>query len=233
LYDRSLFVVTGDEGLSFRAGEKRRPASAANLQDISYVPLFVKLPQQQRGRVVRAATRSVDVLPTIAAAAGVSVPWHVDGQSLLSRIRPERFVSVAKDHGRRLVVPAAELEARREAALRRQVSLFGSDEPASNLYGIGRYRALLGRRREGLTVRADGRVELDSLDLSSNLVQVSGRVAGSVHDVAVESHGTIVAVVPAEAGRFWALVPGTELSGSSPRLFSIESATALRRLEPS
>ena len=233
LYDRSLLVVTADEGLSFRAGEKRRPASAANLPDISYVPLFVKLPHQQRGRVVRSATRSVDVLPTIAAAAGVTIPWHVDGQSLLSRVRPERFVSVAKDHGRRLVVPAAELEARREAALRRQVALFGSDEPTSRLFGLGRYRALLGRRLAGLTVRPGGRVELDSLDLSSNLVQVSGRVAGSVHDVAVESHGTIVAVVPAEARRFWALVPGAELSGSSPRLFSIESATALRRLKPS
>ena len=233
LYDRSLLVVTADEGLSFRAGEKRRPASAANLPDISYVPLFVKLPHQQRGRVVRSATRSVDVLPTIAAAAGVTIPWHVDGQSLLSRVRPERFVSVAKDHGRRLVVPDAELEARREAALRRQVALFGSDEPTSNLYGIGRYRRLLGRRLAAFTVRPGGRVELDSLDLSSNLVQVSGRVAGSVHDVAVESHGTIVAVVPAEARRFWALVPGAELSGSSPRLFSIESATALRRLKPS
>ena len=233
LYDRSLLVVTADEGLSFRAGEKRRPASAANLPDISYVPLFVKLPHQQRGRVVRSATRSVDVLPTIAAAAGVTIPWHVDGQSLLSRVRPERFVSVAKDHGRRLVVPAAELEARREAALRRQVALFGSDEPTSRLFGLGRYRALLGRRLAGLTVRPGGRVELDSLDLSSNLVQVSGRVAGSVHDVAVESHGTIVAVVPAEAGRFWALVPRAELSGFSPRLYSIESATALRRLKPS
>jgi len=224
--------VTADEGLSFRAGEKRRPASAANLPDISYVPLFVKLPHQQRGRVVRSATRSVDVLPTIAAAAGVTIPWHVDGQSLLSRVRPERFVSVAKDHGRRLVVPDAELEARREAALRRQVALFGSDEPTSNLYGIGRYRRLLGRRLAAFTVRPGGRVELDNLDLSSNLVQVSGRVAGSVHDVAVESHGTIVAVVPAQAGRFWALVPRAELGGSPPRLFSIESATTLHRLEP-
>ena len=83
------------------------------------------------------------------------------------------------------------------------------------------------------TARLIDDLELDSLDLSSNLVQVSGRVAGSVHDVAVESHGTIVAVVPAEAGRFWALVPRAELSGFSPRLYSIESATALRRLKPS
>ena len=43
LYDKALLVVTADHGISFRAGEKRRPLSDANLQDIAYVPLFVKL----------------------------------------------------------------------------------------------------------------------------------------------------------------------------------------------
>jgi hypothetical protein len=227
LYKRSLLVVTADEGLSFRAGEKRRPASAANLPDIAYVPLFVKLPHQRRGRVVRGPTRSVDVLPTIAAALDVKVPWRVDGQNALAPVRRERFVVVAKDHGRRFVVPAAELEARREAALRRQLALFGSGEPASTLYAVGRYRSLLGRRLSGLRIRSGGHVELDPLDLTTDPVQVSGRVAASVHDVAVAAHGRIVAVVPAEQGRFWALVPGP-LEGL--RVYSIEGPRLLSRL---
>ena len=195
--------MTADEGLSFRAGEKRRPASAANLQDISYVPLFVKLPHQRRGRVVRAATRSTDVLPTIAAAVGVTMPWHVDGQSLLAKMRPESFVSVAKDHGRRLVVPAGVLEARRAAALRRQVALFGSDEPVSRLYAIGPDSGLLGRRLHGGTPVTD----VDPIDRSGALVQVSGRARGA-RSVAVVSKGRVVAVDPVVLGRFWALVPG-------------------------
>ena len=93
LYDRSLLVVTADEGLSFRAGEKRRPASAENLQDISYVPLFMKLPHERRGRVVRRATRSADILPTIAAALKVTLPWPVEGQNQLAPSHQERFVS--------------------------------------------------------------------------------------------------------------------------------------------
>ena len=205
LYDHSLLVVTADEGLSFRAGEKRRPASAANLQDISYVPLFMKLPHQRHGRIVRRATRSADVLPTIAAALKVALPWPVEGQNQLAPSHPERFVSVAKDHGRRLVVPAAVLAGRREAALRRQVALFGSDEPVSELYAIGPDRALLGRPFEG------GRrvTDLDPIDRSGALVQVSGRAEG--RSVVVVAHGKVVAVDPIVGGRFWALVPGASL----------------------
>jgi hypothetical protein len=232
LYDRALLVVTADEGLSFRAGQKRRPASAANLQDIAYVPLFVKLPHERRGRVVRAPTRSVDVLPTIAAVLGVQVPWRVDGHDALSPAAPrERFVSVAKDHGRRFVVPVAELEARRKAALRRQLGLFGSDKPAGTLYAVGRYRSLLGRRLPGLAVRPGGRAELDSLDLSTDPVQVSGRVPVAAHDVTVAADGRVIAVVPAAQGRFWALVPAAGLGRAAPELFSIEGPGRLRRLE--
>ena len=57
-----LLVVTADHGISFRAGQKRRPLSSANLQDIAYVPLFVKAPGQQRGRVVSGLARTTDII---------------------------------------------------------------------------------------------------------------------------------------------------------------------------
>ena len=60
LYDRAVLVVTADHGVSFRAGQKRRPLSPANRQDIAYVPLFVKMPGQragQRGPPTRADDR--------------------------------------------------------------------------------------------------------------------------------------------------------------------------------
>ena len=90
LYDRALVVVTADHGISFRAGQKRRPLSDANLQDIAYVPLFVKLPHQKRGRIEGAPARTIDIVPTIADAIGVRIPWHVDGHSLLGPRPPER-----------------------------------------------------------------------------------------------------------------------------------------------
>ena len=217
LYNRSLIVVTADEGLSFRAGQKRRPASAANLQDISYVPLFMKLPGQRQGRIVRRPTRSADVLPTIAAAAGVKLPWPVEGQNQLSPTHAERFVSVAKDHGRRLVVPAGDLEARREAALRRQVALFGSDEPTSDLYGIGPDRRLLGRRYSGRMPITD----LDAIDRSGPLIQVSGRATEPARSVAVVANGRVVAVDPIVQGHFWALVPKSAIGTARLHVFAV------------
>jgi hypothetical protein len=205
LYDRSLLVVTADEGLSFRAGQKRRPASTANLQDIAYVPLLVKLPHQRQSHIARRPTQSVDVLPTIASSLGVKLPWRVDGQNLFSPSHRERFVVLAKDHGKRFVVPAAKLAALRAAALRRQLALFGSGEPLSTLFAVGPDRALLGRPFEG------GRpvTELDPVDRSGALVQVSGRAAG--RSVVIVAKGRVVAVDPIVQGRFWALVPGGEL----------------------
>jgi hypothetical protein len=219
IYDRALLVVTADHGVSFRAGQKRRPLSERNLQDIAYVPLFVKLPHQQRGRIERAAARTIDILPTIAKAVGVRIPWRVDGHSLLGDRAPERNVVLIKDRGRHFVVPVAELEARRERALRRQIGLFGSGEPLARLYGIGPDRGLLGRpvRRLGLV---PAHAKLDDLDRSRYLVQVSGTVAAPIHDVAVAAGGTVVAVVPAVDGRFWALVPRSALRDAEPEVYA-------------
>jgi Sulfatase len=219
LYDRALLVATADHGVSFRAGEKRRPLSPANLEDIAYVPLFVKQPGQRRGRVVREPARTIDILPTLAEALGVRLPWHVDGRPLLpaGARPPERNVVLIKDHGRRFVVPTARLEARRRSALRRQLRLFGSHEPVATLFALGPDRRLLGRRLErGTPVR-----DLDPVDRSGPLVQVSGHVAAGARSVAVVAGDRVVAVVPALGGRFWAIVPRAELRGQEPRAFAV------------
>jgi hypothetical protein len=201
LWDRALVIVTADHGVSFRAAQKRRPLSTANLQDIAYVPLFVKRPGQRAPHVVMAASRNTDILPTIAGAVGVRIPWQVDGHSLLAARPPERDVVLIKDAGRRFVVPAAAIEARREAALRRQLALFGSDQPSSALFALGPDRKLLGRAfHSGRPV-----TDLDPIDRSGSLVQVSGRAHG--RSAVVVANGRVVAVDPIVDGRFWALAP--------------------------
>jgi hypothetical protein len=219
LYGRALVVVTADHGVSFRAGEKRRPLSEGNLEDIAYVPLFVKLPHQSKGRVEQAPARTIDIVPTIADALGVRIPWHVDGRSVLGGSPAERDVVLIKDGGRRFVVPTAELQARRERALRRQLRLFGSGEPLSTLYAVGPGRERVNHSIEGRPLEA----QLDAIDLSGDPVQVSGRVPDATRAVAVVVGGKVVAVAPAAAGRFWALVPRVRLHGAKPLIYAIKA----------
>jgi len=221
LYDRALVVVTADHGVSFRAGQKRRPLSEANRQDIAYVPLFVKLPHQERGRVVQVPKRTIDVLPTIAQALGVQIPWHVDGRPLLASTSPERDVVLIKDRGQRFVIPSAQLERLRRQALGRQLRLFGSDQPLSSLYGVGAGRALLGGRVAAIHGLGNAGARLDPIDRTSDPVQVSGRVSPGVRAVVVAAKGRVVAVAPASQGRFWALVPRASLGRQPPRISAL------------
>ena len=81
LWDRALVVVTADHGVSFRVGQSdRRAVTAENVEDIAPIPLFVKAPGQDRGRVSTGPVQTIDVLPTIADALGVRMPWKVDGR---------------------------------------------------------------------------------------------------------------------------------------------------------
>ncbi|HEY7016963.1 MAG TPA: sulfatase-like hydrolase/transferase, partial [Gaiellaceae bacterium] len=217
LYDRALLVVTADHGVSFRAGQKRRPLSAANRQDIAFVPLFVKLPGQKRGRVVPAPARTIDILPTLAGAIGVRVPWQLDGHSLLGPRPQERNVVLIKDKGKRFVIPHRQLQQLRAQALQRQLQLFGSGRPFSTVFAVGPDRGLLGHSFEGRRRVTD----LDDVDLDEPLVQVSGRVNGPARSVVVVSHGRVVAVDPVAGGRFWALVPNAALKGAEPAVFAL------------
>jgi hypothetical protein len=217
LYDRALVVVTADHGISFRAGQKRRPLSPANLQDIAYVPLFVKAPGQQQGQVVTGLARTIDIVPTIAREVRVPIPWQVDGHSLLGPRPVERNVVLIKDGGRRFVVPAPALQRLHEQALRREVALFGSGQPLSMVFAVGPDRKLLGHSFEG------GRpiTALDPVDRSSPVVQVSGSAPGA-RSVVVVSDRRVVAVMPVAQGRFWTLVRRTSLQNRAFQVYALQ-----------
>jgi hypothetical protein len=88
-YDDALIVVTADHGVSFRAGEPVRNPSAANLNDIAWVPLFVKYPHQIEGRIDDRPAMTIDITPTIAAVFGVEPNEPFDGRSLLGAARDD------------------------------------------------------------------------------------------------------------------------------------------------
>ena len=70
LPDDAVLVVAADHGSAFVSGEPKRPIEPDNAGAIAPVPFFVKLPGQTAGRVDDRAVRTMDILPTIAKAAG-------------------------------------------------------------------------------------------------------------------------------------------------------------------
>jgi hypothetical protein len=224
IYDRALVIVTADHGVSFRPGTPRRNISAGNLADIAFMPLFVKLPGQKRGRIDDSFVQTIDVLPTIAAALHTKLPWPVDGKPLIGGKLPrDGTVRIATSSGGAVTSDLRALLARRRRALADQISIFGTGALA-RVYRIGPHRELLNRSVSSLVIRpssnesvhVSGRELLNGVDPALDLVPtyVTGTLSGSHtarQDLAIGVNGTIAAVTRSysDAGqtKFGAMIP--------------------------
>lgn len=84
LYDSSLIILTSDHGVSFRPGYSRRGVVSETKLDILKVPMFIKLPGQDKGVIQENLVSGIDILPTIADVLGVKMFWDADGVSMFS-----------------------------------------------------------------------------------------------------------------------------------------------------
>jgi hypothetical protein len=238
LYDRSLVVVTADHGVSFHEGQPQRDPTEATLPDIAFVPLFVKQPVQRQGETVDYHVETIDVLPTIADALGIEVPWRIDGRSALQdpqrgTVRVERQ---RKETGDEVAVPFATALAQQEEAVARKAALFGTGDWAS-LFAAGEHGDLVGRPLStfGTIGSAADRATIDDRvtrellagrDLGVALVpsplqgSVTGSGARTGRTLAVAVDGRIAAVAStyADAGgvRFSALAPESAFHPGQP-----------------
>jgi hypothetical protein len=127
LWNRSLFIVTADHGISFRSGEQARTVDPTNIGDIAPVPLFLKRPGQRLGAVDDRSARTIDIVPTIANVLRIHIPWSVDGRSLLSRDRPfPSEIVVASIAGHPVSASWRAVNAGRARTIARKTQLFGS-----------------------------------------------------------------------------------------------------------
>jgi hypothetical protein len=205
MYDRAVIVVTADHGASFTTGQPRRPVDADNAGVIAPVPFFVKRPGQTDGRVDDRAVRTIDVLPAIAKAAGVRLPWKADGMPADERpVDPDAPIDVSHMGVHVLTEPLASVEAKRRAREPVEEKLL-----SRGVYAIGPRPELIGRR-----VAPGGR----RLVVGDGPIPayVSGRVTVAPEtDLAIAVNGRVVATTRAyrNAGRtiYTAIVPPAAL----------------------
>jgi hypothetical protein len=257
LYDRSLVVVTADNGEAFlHMGSDRHRSDPQTFTDIASTPLLVKRPFEHSGRYSRLHVQTTDVLPTIAGVVGVKIPWRGPGRSAFaSRARVASRVVVVRNDRRRLSIGLSGYEARTRESLARKVRLFG-DRSIARLYAPGPFSELLGHPVGDFVVRRPGRLRLARRDpaalahvrLTSPLLPtllagvLRGPGAQRWLPVAIAINGTVVATcrtAKLSTGRtiyVSALVPEAALRNgrNDVAAFVIEAARAgppaLRRL---
>lgn len=104
LYDRATVLLTADHGISFAPappGATRRMVPE-NQHEVAWVPFVLKAPGQTSGELRDDNVMGVDVAPTLAALAGVRIPWKVDGISVLEGRREGKGKAWFNQPGRRL-----------------------------------------------------------------------------------------------------------------------------------
>lgn len=150
LWDRTLVILTSDHGASHWPGQDRRaPHETEHPDDILRVPLFVKIPGQSVGGIDDRAAPSVDVLPTVAAVLGRTIPWSTSGRSLLGEPREvvaRRFGDPARGE---MVFPGGFAPDRESLA--RKLELFDPASGEVRWVRFGPYRELIGRKVGDLT----------------------------------------------------------------------------------
>ena len=235
-YDEALIVITADHGGSFRPGNPMRRFIPANAPDIVPVPLIVKLPAGSAGpppgTIDDSNVETIDVLPTVADALGVTVPWAIDGQSAIrpaSRRQEKRvYYNVGTKHA---TYASDELIQQRDAAVKRQTDLFG--DGASPVFSLPDLRHLIGRELGSFEPlgETDVRLIFENRGAMKNVVldspqlpaQMIGRVRGGLTStsaatrVAVVLNGTVVATTRAWPGRaYWmAMLPPAALKAGA------------------
>ena len=254
LFDRSLIVLLGDHGTSFRTGDDRRLVNEANDQDIVPVPLLIKAPGQTTGRVVSHQVRIIDVLPTMLDLLEIEAPWPMSGRSGFDA-SPRDAHFVTKERGTFEIDPA--IHRQKYDTVRWKLERFGNGEDPVDLYRFGPAGHLVGRRVDEVTSREPvppaaptWTAQLDYPERYQEVtpgdgipVLVTGTIAGSQSEsccrLAVAVNGRVAATVQShfETGsgpRFSAMIPADVLreSASQIELYEIADGDVLLPLRP-
>jgi sulfatase-like protein len=268
LWKKAMVVVLSDHGESFikaRPGQKikpsypgniswRRAVTQENIGQIANIPMFIKYPGQTKGKTDDRWVKSIDVLPTVAAALKIKLPFKVDGRALQDpAYRGRSPVRVETTLGKYVAAPPARVAALRAQAIRYRDGLFGSGAEGPGYWGIGPDPELHGKPVRALNVQPAGPLRASiiqprgfgfadvELGSGNSPSQIFGRLRGGDpggHPIAVAVNGRIagtgVTFSPLGTTKtsFSVFVPDTSFRDGANQVavYEIESPTTLRLL---
>ncbi|MDQ3588440.1 MAG: hypothetical protein M3375_08850, partial [Actinomycetota bacterium] len=225
-----------------------------NIDEISPVPLFVKEPGQEKGRIDDSIVETTDILPTVADVLGIELPDEADGRSAFSaEVRGRDEVKMLKrDLSGWMRVDGDEFDRQKAEELAKKVRLFGTGaEGPDRMFRIGPNQDLLGISVAGrgtsgeseAKVNLVGAADLDDVDPESGYVPVwvVGKVSGGSgekREVAVSVNGTIRAVgnsfklATAEDELISVMLPPSALEAgrNDVEVYEVTGASRLRRM---
>ena len=177
----TYLVFTSDNGYHLGNHRLRAGKNTPYMVD-SHVPFAIRGPGIRAGTVVGRVTGPMDVAPTFADMAGITLPWVHDGASVLPwatgsvEARWRRWVLVRHGH------PSTEASPRGEPLLRAEV-LGGRDQPG--------FRGVLGSRWRYVRWGEAGEEEL--YDHSTDPHQLHNLMAGPAADRTEEQQAALLA----------------------------------------
>ena len=92
LYDDALIVITSDHGESFMENGLMIGHALCPTNEVTLIPLLMKLPgSAHAGTRIDSVVESVDIMPSMLAAVGLTPPREVQGQNLVRGLERGRF----------------------------------------------------------------------------------------------------------------------------------------------
>ena len=137
IYEKCLFVLAADHGVSFKAGKSRREVTPDTLHNIASIPLFIKLPGQSKGTINDENVQTIDILPSIAAALQTKLPWKSDGRNLFAKNKPAPSRKALEDTRFTANLDTLRVE------VDRKIKLFG--ENSERIFQSGPFPEILGK----------------------------------------------------------------------------------------
>ncbi len=206
LFDAAAVVVTADHGISFKPGLHRRQYRPGNEADLMFAPLFIKAPGQTSGAIDDRFVQSLDIMPTLASALGIELPWECAGVDLLSEPVDRQDLLFMDQDARQERQFGIEIRRDLDANVAWKHALFGTQGGPERLFTAYDPGGVLGRAVADLpvaphpTFRGGIREfeKLDAVDLDSRFVpaEINGMVEGYSGDerlvLALAVNGTIV-----------------------------------------